>query len=63
MTEDQIERQVEKMTDRLDKIFMNGEIDQERYDEEIYAIDTWSMNEYRRKDGAIFTSRDRALDY
>ena len=63
MTEDQIERHVEKMTDRLDKIYMNGEIDEEKYKEELNAIDNWSWMEYRRMGGAIFTSRDRAQDY
>ena len=66
MTEDQIERKVERMVDRLDAQFMSDSntMTQEEYDAEIESIDKWAAMEYRRKDGsAPFTARDRALDY
>ena len=46
MTEDQIEFQVERATDRLDKRFMAGEITEAQYREECYAISDWADKQY-----------------
>ncbi len=42
MTEDQIERRVEKMMDHLDKVFMAGEMSQESYDQAVRSLDEWA---------------------
>ncbi len=41
MTEEQIERHVEKQTDRIDRYFMNGDISREEYDEKIKQLSAW----------------------
>ena len=46
LTEDQIERRVERAIDALDKRFMNGDIGQLEYDMEIVRIDRWSYQQY-----------------
>jgi hypothetical protein len=46
MTTEQIERRVEKTTDRIDARFMNGELSQEQYDAEMKALDTWATQQY-----------------
>lgn len=46
MTEDQIERIVERETDRLDARFMTGKIDQEEYDREIVILDKWASQQF-----------------
>lgn len=42
MSEDEIERRVERMVDALDRRFMNGKMDQAQYDAEMAKIDAWS---------------------
>ena len=42
MTEDRIERIVEREMDKLDKLFLNGGISIERYDEEVAFLDRWA---------------------
>jgi uncharacterized membrane protein len=48
MTEDQIERAVERATDRLDERFMRGEISRARYADEMDKLSSWAEREYRR---------------
>lgn len=42
MTEDQIERTVERVMDALDARFLKGEISEEQYSSEIEALDLWA---------------------
>ena len=53
MTEDQIERKVQKLIDALDKRFIeqNSSMSLEEYDKAMEEIDRWAGMEYRRKDG------------
>ncbi len=47
MTEEQIERRVEAMIDRLDERFMSDpELTQEAYDARIREIDAWAEAQY-----------------
>jgi uncharacterized membrane protein len=48
MNEEQIEARVEKMTDRLDRRFMSGEIDQPEYDRSTREISKWADDQYDR---------------
>jgi len=64
MTEDQIERKVEREMDRIDAQLMSGAIDHDQYEEQVNDLDRWAAMEYRRKDGpAPFTAHDRRLDH
>lgn len=47
MTEDQIERQVERMTDKLDHAFTTTDMSQKEYDARYKAIDAWAKEQYR----------------
>ena len=42
MTEDEIERRVEKMTDHLDRLFMRGSMTQREYDEAMRDLALWA---------------------
>jgi len=42
MTEEQIERQVERMTDAADRLLMTGKLDQQAYDIRVKEIDAWA---------------------
>lgn len=42
MSEDEIERRVERMVDVLDRRFMTSKMDQAQYDAEMAKIDAWS---------------------
>ncbi len=42
MTEDQIERKVERFVDHLDRAFTAGQIDQAAYDSAMRDIDDWA---------------------
>jgi hypothetical protein len=46
MTTEQIERRVEKSTDRIDSRFMSGELSQEQYDAEMKALSAWADEQY-----------------
>ena len=48
MTEEQIERTVERATDRLDERYMQGEISPARYADEADKLSAWAEREYRR---------------
>jgi hypothetical protein len=45
MTEDQIERMVEKMVDRADALFMSGRLTQAQYDARMAEIAQWADNQ------------------
>jgi hypothetical protein len=47
MTEDQIERHVERMVDRLDRRFLNSSMSQAEYDSEMKQVSLWADAEYR----------------
>lgn len=47
MTEEQIERAVERKVNALDARFMNSAMTQAEYDELSAAIAQWADNEYR----------------
>lgn len=46
VTEDRIERTVERLTDYADKAFLSGKATQEEYERWIVALDDWAR-EYR----------------
>ena len=47
LTEDQIERRIERMMDSLDRKFMAGVIDQKAYDSGIADLRRWEEAKYR----------------
>lgn len=47
MTEHQIERHVERMTDQADRQYMAGELTKAEYDARMAKIDRWAETEYR----------------
>lgn len=47
MTEDQIERRVERMFDALDARLMRGDLTQAAYDAEAAKVSAWAESEYR----------------
>jgi hypothetical protein len=50
-TEDQIEREVERRMDALDRRLMRGALTQAAYDEAIRALDAWSRAQGRALPG------------
>ena len=49
MTEDQIERRVERFIDHLDRVFLAGEISQDDYDKAIRDVAAWAEAKYRKR--------------
>ena len=47
MTDEQIERAVERKMDRLDHRLMIRTLTQREYDEEVRRLDKWAEQEYR----------------
>lgn len=47
-TEDKIEREVERMIDRLDRRLMGGDLTQVEYDREVVRVDKWARGELDR---------------
>jgi hypothetical protein len=47
MTEDQIERKVETLFNRLDACLMAGKVTQEQYDRDAKVISEWAARQYR----------------
>jgi hypothetical protein len=45
-TEQMIESKVERMIDRLDHRYLNGELSDSQYHEEMRAIDAWAEMQY-----------------
>jgi hypothetical protein len=50
MTEEQIERRVEKRTDAVDRDFMAGRLSQTEYDAAMRELTAWADREYRFRD-------------
>ena len=46
--EDIIERRVERKVDNLDALYMNGELSDSQYHEEMRAIHAWAESEYAK---------------
>lgn len=46
LTEEQIERMVERQIDRLDRHLLSNQISQEQYDRDIVALDRWASQQY-----------------
>jgi hypothetical protein len=42
LTDDQIERRVERMMDHLDRVFLAGSIDQKTYDAGVKDLNEWA---------------------
>ena len=47
MTEDQIERRVERRVDILDSALMSGRLTQAEYDDEMKRLHNWADDQYR----------------
>jgi hypothetical protein len=58
MTEDQIERRVERAMDRLDARLMSDRLSQAEYDREIVALDKWASQQARYVDAIQVDWRD-----
>jgi hypothetical protein len=52
MTEDQIERRVERVMDALDARLMSGKLSQADYDWEVVSLDKWASQQYRAQEAA-----------
>lgn len=48
MTEDQIERIVEREMDKLDRLLTNGLMTNEEYETEVAELDNWAMDMERK---------------
>ena len=53
LTEDQIERRVEKMIDYLDRMFMAGKMTQADYDKRIADTNKWAEAKYLERDANL----------
>jgi hypothetical protein len=47
LTEEQVERKVERLTDRWDAQLMAGHISQRQYDEEMSRVAKWADQQYQ----------------
>ena len=54
LTEEQIETQVEKMYDKVDKQYRDGLISDEEYLVKTYKIDRWAEVQYQLRRDAAF---------
>ncbi len=52
MTEDQIERHVDRKIDAIDRLFLRGGYTQAEYDAAIKAVDDWAAVELARRSEA-----------
>jgi hypothetical protein len=57
MTENQIERHVEREMNLLDRAYTNGEIEDHQYEIEVRSLECWARDQYR-----IMKKRNRFLD-
>jgi hypothetical protein len=48
MTEDQIERRVERIMDTLDARLMSGSLSQSDYDQEVKRLRAWAERQYQK---------------
>jgi predicted RNA-binding protein associated with RNAse of E/G family len=46
MTEEAIERRVERMMDHLDRVLMSGQITQDNYDKAVQELNQWAEAQY-----------------
>jgi hypothetical protein len=53
MTEDQIERRVERMMDALDAQLMSGALTQREYDNNVRDLDAWAEAKFAERKGKI----------
>lgn len=60
MTEDQIEREVERQFDRLDARLMAGKLSQVEYDRKSRAIDEWASSQYAKAAAWVIENIPRA---
>lgn len=49
MTEEQIERAVERAMDQLDRALMRGLLTQPEYNREVSLLDKWAQSQYDRE--------------
>lgn len=49
MTEEQIERYVERMMDHLDRVFLAGQMTQKNYDLAVKEVHAWAEAKYKQK--------------
>lgn len=47
LTEEQIERAIERATDTLDRVFMSGGMTQAEYNGELQLLEQWASDAYR----------------
>ena len=47
LTEDQIERAVEREMNMLDRLLMSNAMTQKQYDQEVKDLDYWAKEEYK----------------
>lgn len=47
MSENRIERTVEREMNRLDREFMDGMLEEDAYDSEVKELEKWAREEYR----------------
>ena len=47
MTENQIERIIERKMDILDDRLMNGQLTQQQYDREVRELNRWARKQYK----------------
>lgn len=52
MTEEQIERRVEKMIDHLDRVFLRGEMSQDNYNKAMRDLHHWAEAQYDKVETA-----------
>lgn len=48
LTEDLIERRVERMVDHLDRVFMSGQMTEKNYTLAMRELHQWAEEEYRK---------------
>ena len=58
MTEDQIEREVERRMDALDARLMRGAISQHDYDREVHLLNRWAWIQLERRQDAIEAKKE-----
>ena len=54
MSEDQIERHVERAFDRIDAQFMDNRISQAEYEKEVIEITKWASRQYHLNTSSLF---------
>jgi hypothetical protein len=57
MTEEEIERRVEKMTDHLDRLLMTGAKTQRDYDKDMASLNLWAEAQYKARERAYLKAK------